>query len=195
MVAILAGGQSRRMGQDKASVIIDGVPLLERTARIARAVSASVAVVGRAQPGQWDLPDVVFMDDEAPGDGPLGGLRTALRHSGGHAVLLLACDLPALTAEALSWLIWTAQEHQPPLVDGLVTVNGGQREPLFAVYTTHCLPLVEAHRAAGRRSLQSLLDAGQFAHAELPRPLVPALVNINTPAELAAWHQSGERRP
>jgi len=193
-VALLAGGQSRRMGRDKAQIVVDGLPLLERTARIALAVCPSVIVVGRAQPGHWPLPQVSFLEDESPQQGPLGGLATALRHSGDSAVLLLACDLPALTEAALGWLLQSAQERQP-LADGLVTVNGEQREPLFALYTPRCLTQIAVNMAAGRRSLQALLDAGDFTFAELPPTLAPALVNVNTPEELAQWDQAGVRRP
>ena len=194
-VAILAGGQSRRMGRDKAQIDVDGLPLLERTAHLARAVRTSVVVVGRARPDDWPLPDVLFVEDEAPGEGPLGGLVTALRHADGATVLLLACDLPALTSEALSWLLNAGAQCQPALVDGLVTINGGRREPLFALYTPHCLPRIEAHRATGRRSLQALIDAGEFTHVEIPPTFATALVNVNTPDDLAAWRQSGTRRP
>lgn len=206
-VAILAGGASRRMGRDKAGIEIDGLPLLERTARLARAVSSSVLIVGRTRPADWPLPNVSFVEDEWPGEGPLGGLAAALRRleapplfgaSGAdrpYGVLLLACDQPALTPEALTWLREAAQECSQALVDGLVTVNGGQREPLFSVYTPHCLPRIEAHVTHGRRSLKALIDAGNFQFADLPPTLIPALVNVNTPDDLAAWRQSGTRRP
>ncbi len=205
-VAILAGGESRRMGRDKAQIAIDGLPLMERTARLARAVSPSVVVVGRARPADWPLTEVSFVQDEAPGVGPLGGLATALHQWEDRAkkgdpagcpygVLLLACDLPALTPQALAWLLKSAQESQPPLVDGLVTLNGGQREPLFSVYTPRCLPLIEAHLTQKRRSLQSLVSAGDFRFLDLPPALAPALVNVNTPDDLDAWRQSGRRRP
>lgn len=204
-VAILAGGQSRRMGRDKAQITVDGLPLLERTARTALAACPSVVVVGRALPEDWPLPGVAFLEDEAPDQGPLGGLATALRDLGAaeergdptgrpDAVLLLACDLPALTEEALPWLMQTAQERQP-LGAGLITVNNGRREPLFSVYTPHCLPRIETNLAAGRRSLQALIDAGDFKFAGITPTLAPSLLNVNTPEELARWNQTGVRRP
>lgn len=192
-VAILAGGESRRMGRDKAQITVGGLPLLERTARVALSVCASTMVVGRARPEDWPLPEVRFFEDESQGQGPLGGLATALRHSG-EAVLLLACDLPALTSEALSWLLEAAEKH-PSLTDGLVTINDGQREPLFSVYAASCLPLVNHHLDAGKRSLQALLNAGRFVEVVLPSPLQPALVNVNTPEEFTRWSQDGERSP
>ena len=137
-----------------------------------------------------------FVKDESPGKGPLGGLATALRRLEAFSgLLLLACDLPAVTPEALSWLVQTAQECSQALVDGLVTVNDKQREPLFSIYTPHCLPRIEAHLSEGKRSLQSLINKGNFQFAELPAALASALTNVNTPDDLAAWHQSGTHRP
>ena len=80
-IAILAGGQSRRMGTDKAALQIGGVSLLERTARLALAVNLPVLVVGRPCPEQWPLPEVTFVEDAEAGLGPAGGLTAALRHA------------------------------------------------------------------------------------------------------------------
>ena len=184
-IAILAGGQSRRMGTDKAALQIGGMTLLERTARLALAVGLPVLVVGRAQPPGWLLPEVLFLEDAEAGQGPVGGLATALRHAQG-SVLALACDLPLLTADALQWLIDQAKAHGG--ASGLVTVNGGHLEPLFTVYDLACLPLIEARLAAGQRSLRGVIKAGTFASADAPDWVAAQLVNANTPEE---WKLSG----
>jgi molybdopterin-guanine dinucleotide biosynthesis protein A len=67
-----------------------------------------------------------------------------------------------------------------------VTRNGGRTEPLFAVYRTGVLPLVEQRLARGERSLQGLIGAGRFAHVAVPPAVAPSLANANTPGELAA---------
>ena len=181
-VAILAGGESRRMGTDKAALLFGGVPLLERAARTALAAGLPVLVVGRPRPDGWGTPGVDFAPDDAPGRGPLGGLGTALGRAPG-AVLALACDLPLLTPEALGWLRDQAAsgmgEH------GLAVVNGGRWEPLFSVYAPACLPLIGARLAAGRLSLHGLIESGGFAPVDAPAWVTAQLVNINTPEELA----------
>lgn len=181
-IAILAGGQSRRMGWDKAGIMVGGEALLARTARLAREVCTTVSVVGRAAPPDWPLPSVPFLPDAAPAQGPLGGLATALECEG-RTVLLVACDLPLLTAEALNWLLRAGQEHAP-LADGLVTLNGMQREPLFSLYTPQCRALAQRQLGSGRRSLQALIDAGQFTFADAPPEVQTALRDVDTPEDL-----------
>ena len=185
-IAILAGGQSRRMGTDKAALPIGGMTLLERTARLALALNLPVLVVGRARPDDWPLPGVSFIEDTEAGLGPLGGLATTLR-SARTSVLALACDLPLLTEEALRWLIAQAEAKFGPL--GLVTRCGEGQEPLFSVYDPACLPLIEARLAAGRRSLHGLIEAGAFAFADAPGWVSSQLANVNTPEE---WRERVE---
>ena len=103
VAAILAGGQSRRMGRDKASIIWQGETLLARTARVAQEAGFAVMVIGRERPDGWPLPDTRFVPDAYPGQGPLGGLATALE-AANQDVLLLACDMPLLSVEAIAWL-------------------------------------------------------------------------------------------
>ncbi len=183
---ILAGGQGRRMGQDKAALVWDGMTLLERAARVAsEGPPGLVAVVGRERPQGWPLPNVRFVPDQAPGQGPLEGLLTALRVFKDTRLLAIACDLPLLDARALNWLMGEA-DARAPLAHGLACVNKGQIEPLFAVYTPSCLPLAEECRRAGLRSLQALIGRGRFAFADAPDWVCAGLVNVNTPDDLAA---------
>jgi len=181
-VAIFAGGASRRMGRDKAQLTIEGVPLLERTARVALEVPARVLVVGREAPSDWPLLQVGFVPDDTPGLGPLGGLQTVLQREA--EVLALACDLPRLTADGLRWLL--SQRTATPSPHGLVVDNEGQLEPLFAIYTQACLPLINANLAALRRSLHALIAVGDFAFVPAPPEIAAQLINVNTPEDLAA---------
>lgn len=102
-------------------------------------------------------------------------------------MLALSCDLPALTEAALQWLVAATRGEY-----GVIARNGGQLEPLFAVYTPACLSLIEANISAGKRSLHALIGAGGdgFAVAEVPPALAPALANVNTPEQWAAFQQS-----
>ncbi len=184
--AIFAGGQSRRMGTDKAALEVDGTTLLERTARIALDAGLPVLVVGRARPDGWPLDTVEFLTDAKPGLGPLGGLKTALgRHP---ALCALACDLPLLTSDALRWLAALGKHGNE---QGLVVVNHGRWEPLFSVYRDACLPLTEARLAEGKRSLHGLIEVGDFAFADAPDWVCAQLVNVNTPED---WKNLEEQK-
>ena len=129
------------MGRDKANLELDGLPLLERTAALAQAAGLPVLIVGRLQPADWPLDGVRFVEDAQPGRGPLGGLHTAMTQAEG-SILLIACDMPRLSADALRWLMAERQSERAG-EHGLITINAGQWEPLFSVYTSNCLALIE----------------------------------------------------
>jgi molybdopterin-guanine dinucleotide biosynthesis protein A len=175
-IAILAGGQSRRMGRDKAELELGGQTLLERMVDQALLASKTVAVVGRS--GARD--DVVWMEDDQPGLGPLGGLKTALAHLD-QPVLLVACDMPRVDAEALGWLL--EKVDHTPQKHGLATMRDGQIEPLFSVYKPAILPLVDACIDSGRLSARRLIEDGEFRMVEAPEQVAAKLVNVNTPGE------------
>jgi molybdenum cofactor guanylyltransferase len=174
-IAILAGGQSRRMGQDKAAIF------LGKLQKIAQAVAPTI-VIGRDTPGA--IPDI------SPHQGPLGGLYTALKHTG-HPILAIACDMPEVDAEALQWLIsgWEALSAQNL---GLVTrhINSENLEPLFAIYSPACLPLIELSLQNGHRSLQKFIySSNNFAFCDAPLEIQQKLSNINTPEELEEYRE------
>ncbi len=175
--AILAGGRSERMGRDKARIVHQGETLLARTARVAQEAGCGVLIVGRERPDDWLLPGVTFLPDAFPGQGPLGGLLTALRATE-RSVLALACDMPRLTPDVLRWL--AAQERR---THGAAVRNGEGWEPLFSIYAPSVLPIVEGQLAGGRRSLQALIAAGDFQAVTAPPEVAAALVNVNTPED------------
>jgi molybdopterin-guanine dinucleotide biosynthesis protein A len=177
------------MGQDKAQIVVaGGETLLQRTASIAAECCDTVLVVGRARPGDWPEDSALFLPDDTPDLGPAGGLLTALRHAG-TPILALAFDMPRLTTHALRWLIEQAERHVGE--HGTVAQNGGQIEPLFAIYAPACLSLLEAQIASGRRSLHALIQAGRFALTETPPDVARALANANTPEDLEEILSSG----
>ena len=186
-VAIFAGGQSSRMGQDKAQLAINGFTLLELMARTALEVSSDVLVVGRDEPVKWPYRPVTFLPDDEPGLGPLGALQTVLYER--PAVLVVACDLPLLQAGGLRWLM---EQNKTRGKQGIIVQNGEQWEPLFSIYHASCLHLIDANLAAGRRSMHALIKAGDFAFATAPPEIQRQLVNVNTPEEWAALMQAGD---
>src|SRR5215472_14741130 len=126
--AILAGGQSRRMGQDKAALLIDGEPLLLRTVRLLRRVTVDLAIIGPAERGIL-APGVPVIPDRWPNCGPLGGIATALQALAGEAVLVVGCDMPFLSPALLRYLSTLV-----PGYDAVVIRLDRQVHPLHAVY-------------------------------------------------------------
>ncbi|MGE3799948.1 MAG: molybdenum cofactor guanylyltransferase [Candidatus Kapaibacterium sp.] len=177
-IAILAGGESRRMGEDKALLQWNGESLLERTVRTATSTGKPVLVVGRSEPEGWPFAEVQFATDDYPRIGPLGGLETALALTGSD-ICLISCDLPLLSVEALRWLI--SQRPHGTDSHGLICKNQGRLEPLFSIYSFTSLPLIEGQRQDQDYALRNLLARGNFTYADLPLKFLQDLTNVNNP--------------
>lgn len=177
-VAILAGGGSQRMGRDKAELPWRGTTLLAHLVELVREAECRPIVIGRAQAPAG----VTALPDAEPGQGPLGGLVTALGHLR-MDLMLIACDLPLLDLPALCWM---RDQRERAALHGLSVLHHGQVEPCFSLYRPSVLALARERLAEGRRSLHGLIDAGRFAEVELPYEHRHALRNVNTPEEWAA---------
>ena len=150
---LLTGGASRRMGTDKASLVIGGEPMAARLASLL--VAACGGPVLEIGPGRSGLP---WLTEDPAGAGPLvavaagGAALRAGRWRG--AALVLACDLPLLTPTALRLLaIW-------PGVGSVVPVVEGRAQPLCARWSGLDLMAAGERVAAGQRSLQGLPRPG-----------------------------------
>lgn len=146
---ILAGGESSRMGRDKALLEFEGVPLLTRTARLVESVvAAPPAVIGN--PASYRSFGLRMIADDWPGAGPLGGIATALRVSSTAWNLIVACDLPYLTRE---WLAYVAARASDSLGDAVLAMNAKGAEPLCAMYHKRCEGVIRAELAGGTRKV------------------------------------------
>jgi molybdenum cofactor guanylyltransferase len=145
---ILAGGESMRMGRDKATLELGGEPILERTARLLESVAGPPAVIGIFS-GHDSFGLRAFADDW-PGAGPLGGIATALRVSNAPWNLVVACDLPYLTKAWLDFLVARALLSQG---DAVVPANVRGAEPLCAVYHKRCEAAIRAALETGTRKV------------------------------------------
>ena len=126
---ILAGGESLRMGTNKALLELGGVPLIVRTARLVESAAIEPTIVG--SPEVYTRLRLHAIRDDWPGAGPLGGIATALRASEWSWNLIVACDLPYLTKPWLEHLIHRAKLSR---ADVVLPLNDAGAEPLCAMY-------------------------------------------------------------
>lgn len=155
---ILAGGQSRRMGRDKAVEPFAGEPLIRGVIRRAsQAVSAHHVVVVVADLARAaGLPlddDHRTAVDVFPDCGSLGGIYTGLNAASTDWSLVTACDMPFLSAPLLA--------HMAELrdgVDAVVPVVDGRPEPTHALYSRRCLPAIEKRLRAGQLKISGFFD-------------------------------------
>lgn len=148
---VLAGGESTRMGRDKALLELGGEPLLVRTARLVGAVVGKQAVVIGPAVLYRNL-KLAVVEDDWPGAGPLGGIATALRVSQAEWNLVVACDLPYLTQ---TWLEFLAARARQSRADAVLPINFNGAEPLCAMYHKNC---ESALRSAVKDGVRKVTD-------------------------------------
>jgi molybdenum cofactor guanylyltransferase len=149
---VLAGGASTRMGEDKALLKLGGVPLILRTARLAAPLVGSVTVVG--PPERYAALGLRVLPDREAGQGPLRGIATALAHTASDWNLVVACDLPYLTAAWLEHLVSRAVASSSAAVLPQSAAAGMLLpEPLCAMYHRRAGPAIEAALERGVRKV------------------------------------------
>ncbi|CAN5718203.1 molybdenum cofactor guanylyltransferase [soil metagenome] len=185
--AVLCGGASRRMGTDKSILPIDGVPMAERVAQALEAAGcAPVALIGGDPARLADLRRP-FIADRWPGQGPLGGVITALHASNGTDVVVAACDLAWLDPATVGQLLAAARSTQPT-PDAVVALTT-RLEPALAWWSATCLPALEAQWARHVRALREAIDALDTVMVVDVDP--SALRNVNTPHDVAEQGRRG----
>jgi molybdenum cofactor guanylyltransferase len=187
---ILAGGHSRRMGQDKAMLLLEDEPLLTRLCQVALLCVPPVRVV-TPWPERYQaiLPNPVLLvherasAEETESNGPLVGFAQGLRAVETNWVLLLACDLPCLGGENLrAWMVQLAHASE----DAIAVLPRHEKgwEPLCGFYRRSCLENLNEFIAQGGRSFQRWLQQHPVEELVVPTPQV--LWNCNTPSDWQA---------
>ncbi|MDQ7064056.1 MAG: molybdenum cofactor guanylyltransferase [candidate division KSB1 bacterium] len=174
--AILAGGRSSRMGRNKALLQLNGRTLIEHVVQAASSVTDSVFLVTN------QLDDFAFLKlpmypDLIPNLGPIGGILTALHHSQTRHCLILACDLPFVTPDALAALVRRTRARERAVV---LNVGRGP-EPLCGIYPATALAEVQARIDSRELKLQTLLDHLDVDVIDWHQDRDRVLFNINTP--------------
>jgi molybdenum cofactor guanylyltransferase len=191
--AVLAGGEGRRMGREKATLLVGGVPLALRVADVAATVADPVVLVAPVGHPARTLGRAVVAD---PGAGPLAAVAAALAALDAGHVLVLGGDHPALEPRLVALLVDRRADGQAVVCD-----HGGRLQGLVAVYQREpALAAAAALLRAGERSLRALLGAVDVRVLAEPewRPADPAgrsFADIDDPADLRAWGELEPRRP
>jgi len=180
---ILAGGESRRMGKDKAWLEVGGQPLLARAVSTVRDSGIEeILISGRAGTDYSALRCPVLLDLE-PGCGPLSGIERAFEATGAPLLLVLAVDLPNMTAAFLRKLAGRCD----PLT-GAVPKLSGQLEPLAAIYPKRCRFIALDCLLKCRRAARDFADACLREHAirtfSVARADIGCFENWNSPGDI-----------
>ena len=197
---VRAGGQSRRLGQDKRRVRLwgeSGPTMLEHTIGLAARLCAEVVVVLN-DPGDWPGLAARAVPDVFPDGGALGGIYSGLLAARHDYALAVACDMPFLNAELIAFMLARPRDYDvlvPRSLTPGATRNALGVESLHAVYGKSCLEPIRATLASGRRQIAAFFPLVRVAYVEPEEarrydPAGRSFENVNTPeqmAEAAAW--------
>lgn len=168
--AILAGGSSTRMGREKGALTLRGTSFLNRIHETMTQVFGEVIVCG----GSAVPPGGVLIPDARPGEGPVGGLLSALRVAGGRPVFVIALDTPLVTVEIIRSIV----EPQAEGCAVRIAAVAGEDQPLVGVYGPGVAPVARARLEAGRRSMLGVVDdVDDVTRVATDRD---SLINVNT---------------
>ena len=157
--AVLAGGASRRMGTDKALISHDGVTLVEGAVAALRAAGADPVVVVGGDRSALEALRLDVVDDRWPGEGPLGGIITALLEVDTDIVAVLSCDLTDASAIAVASVVGAVGT-----ADVAVPVVEGRTQWMHAAWRRSALPALTAAFDEGRRAPRDAVSALTVTH-------------------------------
>jgi molybdopterin-guanine dinucleotide biosynthesis protein A len=191
--AILAGGRARRLGgRDKSRLVVGGRTILERQLDVLRRLVPRIVIVANA-PEPFAGAGVPVLTDAVPGCGSLGGIATAVEDAGGP-VLILACDMPFVTAPFLARLIEAGREADIAIPRGL---DGYQ--PLCANYAPSCAGPLRTRIEQGALKVVDLLADVRVRELG-PDEIAPfdpdglLLLNVNTADDLVRAQRAARER-
>jgi len=194
-VLVLAGGQSRRMGRDKARLVVQGEPLILRVVRRVKQVADEVLVVSR-WPHEYAFTGVACVPDVLPGQGPLAGIWSGALVAAGRYIAPVACDMPFVNPDLLQAMVEVLQAR--PHLEGVLPVEGERAHPLHGVYRRQTFVRAGARALRrGKRAIQAALDQMRLevwseSQWETWEPAGRAFWNLNTPEDLARLlHERG----
>lgn len=182
-VAVLAGGQSSRMGIDKSFVLFEGRPMIEIVLETVNGLGEETLLITN-KPNEYEHLALPIVPDVYPGHGPLGGIFTAV-HAAAHShTLVVACDMPWLNRPLLEYMISLRQS-----ADVIVPRWEKYPEPLHAIYSKACLAPIEEKLKAKMLKITGFfgqVDVRFVARGEIEQFDADgrSFANINSPQDL-----------
>jgi molybdopterin-guanine dinucleotide biosynthesis protein A len=192
---VLAGGVSRRLGQDKRHLRLWGTAgptLLEHVVGIAGRLCADVVVVLN-DPAAWRNLPARLVPDVYTGGGSLGGIYTGLMAAIHEYALVVACDMPFLDAGLIGAMLARPRNYDllvPRSLQPGTARNALDVEPLHAIYAKACLAPIRAALESGQRQIAAFFPTVRVAYVEPDEtrrydPSGRSFLNINTPEQMA----------
>ena len=186
---ILAGGKSRRMGENKALMRLGDDSLIGHVIRRMRLITDELLLVTN-NPFEYTHLGVPMHGDILPGTGALGGIYTGLMHASHDAVLCVACDSPFLEPKLLAYLVSVLGEYDAVMPETFAHHNDTQitLQTLCAAYSKRCLPIIELMLRESELRVHALQERAYLNRisSEIWKAFDPkgmSFLNINTPED------------
>jgi molybdopterin-guanine dinucleotide biosynthesis protein A len=180
---LLAGGESRRMGKDKATLLFRGRPLWQIQLELLRKLEPTEIFVSARSDPVWRPADVQFVADDPPSRGPISGLAASLARMRTKHLLALAIDMPFVTEKYLTFLCSQIEPDR-----GVIAKVDDRFEPLAATYPQEALANVRSALSGTDFSLQtvagSLVEERKLRVMAVTEEERKLFVNVNEPADL-----------
>ncbi len=173
--AILAGGKSSRMGENKALIKIDNKPIIQHVFEALQEITDDIMIISN-EPGIYNFLKFPVYSDVIPHKSPLAGLITALYHCENSHCFILACDMPFIAKELLRKMV---QHIEPEKITTAATPE--RTQPLCAIYPKKVLP--DARQAFHKQQYRVSRFMERFSLIKIPA-VKNQLFNINTPEDL-----------
>jgi len=182
---IVAGGASRRMGADKATLPIKGRPMIQVICEQLDACFEQI-LISAADADKFSFLGYDVVRDKVPDQGPLMGIASALEASKNEVNFVIACDIPEVRAGAVRRLLAEADNSQADII--LAGTEERQSEPLFAVYRKSALGAIDQVLSSGGRRISDVFELCEVKHVKLGA----SLMNLNTVADYEEFRKNGE---
>lgn len=183
---ILAGGKSKRLGRNKIIEVIGGMTLLNRVINVLSAFNGEIIIVTAKDSSLADTftyPKISIVRDLYPGKGMIGGIITGLAASKNFYNLVVASDMPFLNPALIRYMMNNAEGN-----DLVAYKNLNELEPLHAIYSKNCLPILEEIMLKDRRIFELLgqVKVRYLSSTEINKydPKKISFFNVNTESDL-----------
>lgn len=174
-------------------ICIDELPLIERQIRLLSRYFNRITISGKSEfPLSQSFPDceISFIMDKYPGCGPIGGIHSALSHAQSGAVFVFACDMPDLNENLIIRQILQFENTHP---DILVPQHNNGLEPLHAIYSKNCLPVMHNQIKNMSFKIQNIFPQVKTIFMNIDKKLTDCFFNINTKKDFLLYLLSKEK--
>ena len=189
-VAIIAGGQSSRMGRDKSFVDLAGKPVIEHVLERVEDLGQTETILISNRMAAYSHLGLPMFSDVLPNKGSLGGIYTAIYRSQQPHTLVVACDMPLLNTGLLHYMVSLADQE----TDVIVPTVEGYPQGLHAIYSKACLDPIRQRLEADRLKVIGFYGDVQVRYIDEAeyQPIDPrglSFFNVNTPQDLEEARQ------